>query len=144
MIAQPAWQFPITQGLPFASGYCGGDLFDENRFGAGNVLDGLARNGIGQKSDEVARMTGLECDTDFAVGLEAANAGAVPGAGVNDNERPQLWIDLDASGRNDAHKRIVHRALERASIDDQAPPYSRARSALFPPCARDTGSRAGA
>ena len=122
----------------------GGDLFDEDRLGAGDVLDGLAWNGIGQKSDEVARMTGLEGDADFAVGLEAANAGAVAGARVDDNEWPQLRIDFDASGRNDAHKRIVHRPLERAAVDDQVRPCSRARAARFPPCARDTGCRAGA
>ena len=119
MIAQPAWQFPITQGLPFASGYCAATFSMKIGLGAGNVLDGLSWNGIGQKSDEVARMTGLECDADFAVGLESADAGTVSGARVNDNERPQLRIDFDASGRNDARKHIVHRALERASIDNK-------------------------
>ena len=64
-------------------------------------------------------MAGLECDADFAVGLEAADARAVPGARIHDDEWPQLWIDFGSLRRNDAHKSIVHRPVERASVDDQ-------------------------
>ena len=36
------------------------DLFEEDRFGARDVLDGLARHRIGQEADEIAGMAGLE------------------------------------------------------------------------------------
>ena len=64
------------------------DLFEEDRLGAGDVLDGLARHRIGQEADEITGMSGLERDADFAVGLEAADAGTVPGARIDDDERP--------------------------------------------------------
>ena len=70
------------------------DLFEKYRLGAGDVLDRLAGHGIGQEADEIARVTGLECDADFAVGLEPADAGAVPGARIDDDERPARRVDL--------------------------------------------------
>ena len=96
---------------------CGRDLFDEDRLSAGDVRDRLSWDGIGKEADEITRMTGLECDADFAVGLEAANSGPVPGAWINDDKRPQLGIDFDSGGRDDAHKHIVDRPLQRASVD---------------------------
>src|SRR5262249_18588657 len=106
-------------GLTVRLGMRSGHLFDEYRFGPGDVFDGLPGNGVGQKTDEVARMTRLECDTDFTVGLEAADAGTVTGARINDNERSQLWIDFDASRRNDAHESVVHWSVKRATVNDQ-------------------------
>ena len=97
----------------------GGHLLDENRFCASNVVDCLTRNGFGQKSNEIARMAGLERDTDFAIGLEASNSGTVPGTWIDNDEGPQLWIDFDARGRNYPHQHIVDRTLQCASIDDQ-------------------------
>ena len=64
------------------------DLLQEHRFGARDVLDGLARHRIGQEADEIAGMAGLEGDADLAVGLEAADARAVPRARIDDDERP--------------------------------------------------------
>ncbi len=77
------------------------DLLEEDRLGARDVLDGLARHRIGQEADEIAGMAGLERDADLAVGLEAADAGTMPGARVDDDERPPRRIDLDARRRND-------------------------------------------
>ncbi len=60
-------------------------------------LDGLARHRLRQEADEIAGMAGLERDADLAVGLEAADAGAVPGARVDDDEWPARRIELDAA-----------------------------------------------
>jgi hypothetical protein len=95
------------------------DFFNEYRFGASNVLDGLSRNGIRKKTDEITRMAGLQRNADFTVGFETTNARAVPGARVHDNEGPQLRIDLNACGRNNPHETIVHGPLERTSVDDR-------------------------
>ena len=119
MTAHPAWQFPITQGLPLASGCKRDNFFDEYRLSAGDVLDGLPRNGIRKEADEIARMAGLHRNADFAVGFEAANTGTMPGTRVYDDERPQFRIDLNACRRSDAHKKIIHRPFKRAAIDDQ-------------------------
>ena len=95
------------------------DLFEKDRLGARDVLDGLARHGVGQEADEIAGMAGLEGDADLAVGLEAADAGAVSGARIDDDERPPRRIDLDARRRNDAHEAVVDRPIERAAVDDE-------------------------
>ena len=64
-------------------------------------------------------MAGLERHADLAVGLEAADAGAMPGARIDDDERPARRIDFDALRRNDPHQRVVDRPLERAAVDDE-------------------------
>src|SRR5262245_40723032 len=97
----------------------GCDLLDENRLVTREVRDRLARNRLRQKSDEIAGMAGLECDANFAVGLEPANARTMPGTWVNDNERPQLRIYFDSRWRDNAHEQIIHRPLERAPINHQ-------------------------
>ena len=94
-------------------------LFDEDRFGARNALDGLARHGFGQEADEIAGMARLHGDADLAVGLEAADAGAVTGARIDHDERPALQVDLHALGRDDAHQRVVDRLFQLAAVDDQ-------------------------
>ena len=119
MIAHPAWQFPMTQGLPFASGCQRDDLFDEDRFGTSDVVNRLSWNRIRQEAYEITWMAGLECHADFAVRFEAANSGPVPGTWIHDNEWPQLGIDFDPGGRDDAHKCVVDRAFEGASVNDK-------------------------
>ena len=106
-------------GLAAGLGMRSRDFFNEYRFGTGDVLDGLPRNRIRKEADEIARMAGLHRNADFTVGLEAANTGTVPGTRVYDDERPQFRIDLNARGRSDAHKKIIHRPFKRAAIDDQ-------------------------
>ena len=64
------------------------DFFEKDRFGAGDVFDGLARHGIGQEADEITGMPRFERDADLAVGLEAADARAMPGARIDDDKRP--------------------------------------------------------
>ena len=119
MIAQPAWQFPITQGLPLGVRVRGYNLFDEDCLGASDVADRLTGNRLGEKSDEVARVAGFECNTDLAVGLEAANTGTVAGSRIDDDKWPQLRIDVDAVGWNDAHKGIIYGPIQLAAVHDQ-------------------------
>ena len=87
MIAQPAWQLPITQGLPSASG-CSAMTFSR-KIASARAMSSMVWPGIGlgQEADEIAGMPGLERDADLAVGLEAADAGAVPGARIDHHER---------------------------------------------------------
>ena len=86
--AQPAWQLPITQGLPSASG-CSAITFSRKTASARAMSSmRLARHRLGQEADEIAGMPGLERDADLAVGLEAADARAVPGARVDHDEGP--------------------------------------------------------
>src|SRR5262245_49067040 len=95
------------------------DFFDEYRLGTGDVRDRLSRNRFRQEADEIAGMAGLECHANFTVGLEPADARAMPGTWIYDDERPQLRIYFDPRRRDNARKRIIHRPFERASIDHQ-------------------------
>src|SRR5262249_28205982 len=82
-------------GLSVRLGVERGDLLEENRLGPGDILDGLARHRVQQEADEIAGMPGLECNADFAVGLEPADPGAMPGAWVDDDEGPARGIECD-------------------------------------------------
>ena len=117
--AQPAWQLPITQGLPSASG-CRAITFSRNtRLGAGDVLDGLARHWFRQEPDEITRVAGLERHANLAVGFEAPYARAMAGARIDDHERPAVWIDFDPLRRNDPDEGVIDWPLERAAIDEE-------------------------
>ena len=74
-------------------------LAQELRLGPGDVLDRLAGLGLGIEGDEIDRVAGAQGDADLARLLEAADAGAVPGARVDDHERPLVRIELDARHR---------------------------------------------
>ena len=106
-------------GLAVGLGVQRDHLLEEYRLGARDVLDRLARHRVGQEADEIAGMPGLERDADFAVGLEAADAGTVPGARIDDDERPARRIDFDPPRRNDPHEAVVDRPIERAAVDDE-------------------------
>ena len=95
------------------------DLFEEHRFGTGDILDGLARHGIRKEPDEITGMAGVECHADLAVGLESADARAMSGARVDDDERPARRIELDAGRWNDPDERVIDRPIERAAIDKE-------------------------
>ena len=119
MTAQPAWQLPITHGLPSACGCNCDDLFKKHRFGARDIFDRLTRHRVRKEADEIAGMARLQRDADFAVGLEAANPGTVPGARIDDDKRPSRRIDLDAGGRHDPHQAIIDRPIKPAAVDDE-------------------------
>ena len=96
-----------------------GDFFEEHGFSTGDIFDGLARHRIGQEADEITGMSGLERDADFAVRLEAADARAMPGSRIDDDERPALGINLDALRRYHPGQNVVDRSLEGAAVEDQ-------------------------
>jgi hypothetical protein len=48
-------------------------------------------------------MAGLQGHADFAVVLHAADARTVPGARIDDNERPLRRVDRGARRRHDPH-----------------------------------------
>src|SRR5262249_25417012 len=108
-------------GLSIRLGMERGGLLEKNRLGARDILDGLAGHGIRQEADEIAGMPGLECHADFAVGLEAADAGAVAGARVDDDERPARRVGLEPRRRNPLQEAVVARPLERPAVDEQLP-----------------------
>ena len=84
-----------------------------------DILDRLPGHGIGQEADEVAGMTCLEGNADLALRLEAADAGPVAGARIDDDEWTLARIDLDTLGRHDAYQGIVHRPWQLAAIHDE-------------------------
>ena len=142
MICQPAWQLPIRQGLPSASG-CSAATSSTNRASASaDILDGLAGHRLRQEADEIAGMSRLKRDADLAVMLHAADAGPVAGARIENDEGPLAWID-DAFRRNDPHQGIIHRAWRvRPSSTSSA---SKVRhGAPCAHCARDSCCRADA
>ena len=104
-------------GLAVGLGMKLDDLLEEDRFGARNVLDRLARHRIGKKADEIAGMAGFEGDADLAVRLEAANPGPCPARGSTTTNGRSTGIDRHALGRNDARQDIVDGPLEGAAVD---------------------------
>ena len=91
----------------------------ERGLGLHHVLDGLAGDRIGQEAHEVAGMAGAHGHADLAVGLESADPGPVPGAGVDDHERPLLRIDRDAARRGDPDHAVIHRPGQRRPAEHE-------------------------
>ena len=75
--------------------------FEERRLGVDNVFDRLPGDRLGEKADEIAGMAGLERDADFALRLEAADAGSVPRSRIDDDEWPLIFVDLRVLRRGD-------------------------------------------
>ncbi len=92
------------------------DVAKEGDFGLDHVLDGLALHRVGQKADEIAGMPGAQRHADFAIRLEATDAGAVPGARVHHHEGAHLQVGLDPRGRLDAQQLVVDRTGQVAPI----------------------------
>ena len=99
---------------------------------------------IAEEDDEVDRVSRAQRDADLRVVLEAADAGAVAAARVDDDVRAPLGSTRHALGRDDAHKRIVDRLL--AACARRAPSRTRSAAPAAGPSARARGSccRAGA
>ena len=119
MTAQPAWQLPITQGLPSACGCAADDFLDEQGFGARDALDRLSGHRFRQETDEIAGMTCFHRDADLAVRLEPADARAMTGARIDHDERAPVHINFNALRWNDAHQHIIDRFIQLAPVDDQ-------------------------
>ena len=93
--------------------------FEKHRLGTRNILDRLTRHRFGKETNEIAGVTRLHGDADLAVGLEAANAGTVARARIDDDKRPSRRIDLDARGRHNPHQGVVDRPIKAAAVDDK-------------------------
>src|SRR5271165_1130464 len=85
------------------------DFLDKPRLGLADVLDRLARHRVMQKADEIARVAGCERDADFTVVLHPADAGTMPRARVEDDERTLGLVDDSARRRNDPHQPVIDR-----------------------------------
>src|SRR5262249_51258273 len=79
---------PDHAGFTVRFGMQVNDLLEKNCFRTSDVLNGLAGYGLREEAHKVAGVSGLERDTNFAVGLEAAYAGPVPGTRINDYKGP--------------------------------------------------------
>jgi uridine kinase len=90
----------------------------EFRFGVGDVGQRLRRLRIGIENYEVNGMTRLQRYADLRVFLEAADAGTVSGAWIDDDERPQRVVDDDIRRWQDPHKRVADWMLERARVGE--------------------------
>ncbi len=96
-----------------------GYVRDEDRLGPADVLDGLPRHRFRQEADEIDRMAGAQRHADFAVGLHAADSGTVARARIDDNDRRLRGIGRHVRRRNDAHERVVDRALQLAAVEHE-------------------------
>jgi hypothetical protein len=94
----------------------GNHLFEEDGLRAADVFNRLAGHRLRQKADEVAGMPCLHRHADFAVRLEAADARTVAGAGIDNDKRPGLGIDLHAFRRDDTHQDIIDRPFECPAV----------------------------
>src|SRR5262245_60721572 len=64
-------------------------------------------------------MTGIEGDTNLALGFEATDARPVAGTRIDDDEWALAGIDCDACGRHDAYQSIVHGPRQQAAVHDE-------------------------
>src|SRR6266850_165416 len=105
--------------LAFGVGMQRVHLAQEFDLGGAHGLDRLAGDRLREEHHEVAGMRGLERDADLAVHLEAADAGAVAGARIDDDEGPLRRIGGRRPGRRlDARERIVGGALQVTAVHD--------------------------
>ena len=107
--AQPPWQLPTIAGF----GLCRMQLAHaahELLLGRADVEQRLPGLGLAEEDHEVDRMALAQRDAYLRVVLEAADAGTVAGARVDDHVGTPLGIDVTPFGRDDAHQRVVDRA----------------------------------
>ena len=90
-------------------GMAAADLGDEFGLGAHHVGERLPRLGMRAEDDEIDRVAVVQRDADLAVGLEAADAGAVAGARIDDHVGALPVHHLDAGGRHDLEQHLVGR-----------------------------------
>ena len=79
--AQPAWQLPMTTGLPSALACNSATRSRKIRPGVDNGFDGLARFGIRRKPDEVAGMAGSQASPISLSALNPPMPGPWPARG---------------------------------------------------------------
>ena len=112
MICQPAWQLAMMIGLPSASGW----RLATSAMKA-DVLDRLSLDRLRQEADEIDGVSCTERHAYFTLRHHAADPRPVTGTRIDDDDRRLQGVVRRAGRRDDAHKRIVDRALERAPVN---------------------------
>ena len=118
MTAHPAWQLPMTQGLPSALG-CRLMTFSMNCASARAMRSMVCPGRFGEKADEIAGVPRSHRNAYLAVSLESTDSRAVTSTGIDYDERPPLDIYLYVVWRNNADQRIVDGFDQFSTIDDQ-------------------------
>ena len=95
------------------------DLLEEDRLGMHDVLDGLPGHRFRGKAHKIAGMPGTHRHAKFAVGLEPADAGTVPGARVDHDEGALALVDADTGRRLDADQPVIDRTFQGASVENR-------------------------
>ena len=93
-----------------------GDVLDEVCLGLDDVQQGLAGFGGMAEGDEVGGVPGTQALADLRVFLEAADAGAMAAARVDDDDRVLPCVDRSVGGRQDPQQRIVDRVGQVAPV----------------------------
>ena len=78
-------------GLALRLGMRRNHLLKEDGLRQADVFNSLAGHRFGEKADKVAGMPRLHGHADFAVRLEAADAGTVAGAGIDNGNMAWPW-----------------------------------------------------
>ncbi len=91
---------------------------EEARLETLDILERLAGTGMGKEGDEVGGVPLLDGDPHLGVFLEAADARAVPGSGIDDHDRRLARQRLPAIGRHDPQERVVDGPLLCPPVDN--------------------------
>ena len=110
---------PDHAGLALGPGVQFDHLLQERDLGVDDVFDRLPRHGVGGEADEIAGMAGAHGHADLAVGLEAADAGAVPRARIDHDKGPLQRIDHHAGRWLDPDQQVVDRFDESTRVQHQ-------------------------
>ena len=70
--------------------------------GVDHIGHGLSGLGLREKNHKVNGVAGPQRDAHFRIRLEAADARAMAGTRIDDDEWPQCLVDADAPRRHDA------------------------------------------
>ena len=131
-------------GLAVGLGVAGDHRLEEDRLGAGDVLDGLAGHRVGQEADEVAGWPAFIATPISLSALKPPMPGPWPARGSTTTKGRFRGSIVDALGRDDAGEHVVDRARRACGRRGRARPRSRARAARARRRAPRTGRRAGA
>ena len=118
MMAQPAWQLAMTQGLPWASGCIACTRSMKAASADADIAQRLAGNRLGQEAYEIAGMARLQGVADLAVRLEAADARTMARPWIDNDEGALCRIDPHPGFRagKDTQQHIIAGPFERSSI----------------------------
>ncbi len=115
--AQPPWQLPTITGF-WLFGWR--STTTRMNSASASVTSASVCPGIGS-GKKMTKYTGCPArqrDADLGLLLEAADAGPVSGARIDDDERTLVVVDDDALRRDDPHQCVVRRALVGARVGD--------------------------